>query len=91
MATNGEPRKELGKKEKKELEKQLKKEKKIKDEENKAANQSLLKTQSGGKQRYATSELTQMWIVLKRALLFSRRDWVNMNRRGLFICCLFIF
>lgn len=27
-------------------------------------------------QRYATSEWTQFWIVLKRTLLFSRRDWV---------------
>lgn len=26
--------------------------------------------------RYATSELTQFWVVLKRTLLFSRRDWV---------------
>ncbi|KAI8422543.1 hypothetical protein MSG28_006347, partial [Choristoneura fumiferana] len=25
--------------------------------------------------RYATSELTQFWVVLKRTLLFSRRDW----------------
>ena len=62
----------MNKKEQKEFEKQQKKEQKIKDK----ANQSLLKTQSGVKRRYATSELTQMWIVLKRALLFSRRDWV---------------
>lgn len=27
--------------------------------------------------RYATSELTQFFIVLKRTLLFSRRDWVS--------------
>jgi hypothetical protein len=27
--------------------------------------------------RYATSELAQFWIVLKRTLLFSRRDWVR--------------
>jgi len=27
-------------------------------------------------QRYATSEFAQFWIVLKRTLLFSRRDWV---------------
>lgn len=26
--------------------------------------------------RYPTSQLTQFWIVLKRTLLFSRRDWV---------------
>lgn len=28
-------------------------------------------------QRYPVSELTQFWIVLKRTLLFSRRDWVS--------------
>lgn len=28
-------------------------------------------------QRYATSEFAQFWIVLKRTLLFSRRDWVS--------------
>ncbi|XP_065204774.1 ATP-binding cassette sub-family G member 4-like isoform X1 [Planococcus citri] len=65
------------KKEQKEFEKQQKKEQKQKDK----ANQSLLKTQSGVKRRYATSELTQMWIVLKRALLFSRRDWTLMYLR----------
>jgi len=27
-------------------------------------------------QRYATSEFAQFWIVLRRTLLFSRRDWV---------------
>ena len=27
--------------------------------------------------RYPTSELMQFWIVLKRTLLFSRRDWVS--------------
>lgn len=26
--------------------------------------------------RYGTSEFKQFWIVLKRTLLFSRRDWV---------------
>lgn len=25
---------------------------------------------------YPTSELQQFWVVLKRTLLFSRRDWV---------------
>lgn len=70
----------LNKKEKKEFEKQQKKEQKEKDKESKA-NQSLLKTQSGVKRRYATSEFTQMWIVLKRALLFSRRDWTLMYLR----------
>jgi len=29
-------------------------------------------------QRYGTSELNQFWIVLKRTLLFSRRDWTLM-------------
>lgn len=28
-------------------------------------------------ERYPTSEFTQFWIVLKRTLLFSRRDWVR--------------
>ncbi|CAH0769316.1 unnamed protein product [Bemisia tabaci] len=31
--------------------------------------------------RYATSELSQFWIVLKRTLLFSRRDWTLMYLR----------
>ncbi|CAK1601325.1 unnamed protein product [Parnassius mnemosyne] len=31
--------------------------------------------------RYATSELTQFWVVLKRTLLFSRRDWTLMYLR----------
>ncbi|XP_008551030.1 ATP-binding cassette subfamily G member 4 [Microplitis demolitor] len=31
--------------------------------------------------RYPTSELTQFWIVLKRTLLFSRRDWTLMYLR----------
>lgn len=31
--------------------------------------------------RYAISEWRQMWIVLKRALLFSRRDWTLMYLR----------
>lgn len=28
-------------------------------------------------ERYPTSELLQFYIILKRALLFSRRDWVS--------------
>lgn len=28
-------------------------------------------------ERYATSEVHQFWVVLKRTLLFSRRDWVS--------------
>ncbi|XP_063222771.1 ATP-binding cassette subfamily G member 4 isoform X1 [Bacillus rossius redtenbacheri] len=31
--------------------------------------------------RYATSELMQFWIVLKRTLLFSMRDWTLMHLR----------
>lgn len=31
--------------------------------------------------RYGTSELNQFWIVLKRTLLFSRRDWTLMYLR----------
>ncbi|KPJ15738.1 ATP-binding cassette sub-family G member 1 [Papilio machaon] len=31
--------------------------------------------------RYATSEWTQFWVVLKRTLLFSRRDWTLMYLR----------
>lgn len=30
--------------------------------------------------RYATSEWLQFWIILKRALLFSRRDWVCITK-----------
>lgn len=28
-------------------------------------------------ERYPTSQLRQFWVVLKRTLLFSRRDWVS--------------
>lgn len=28
-------------------------------------------------ERYPTSQFRQFWVVLKRTLLFSRRDWVN--------------
>lgn len=44
---------------------------------NAKAKQALLNEESGMKNRYAISEWYQMWIVLRRALLFSRRDWVN--------------
>lgn len=30
-------------------------------------------------ERYPTSEFHQFWVVLKRTLLFSRRDWVNLS------------
>lgn len=32
-------------------------------------------------ERYPTSEIKQFWIILKRALLFSRRDWTLMYLR----------
>ncbi|CAB0036165.1 unnamed protein product [Trichogramma brassicae] len=35
----------------------------------------------GVPERYPTSELAQFWIVLKRTLLFSRRDWTLMYLR----------
>ncbi|XP_072939339.1 ATP-binding cassette subfamily G member 4-like isoform X2 [Epargyreus clarus] len=35
----------------------------------------------GSPRRYATSELKQFWVVLKRTLLFSRRDWTLMYLR----------
>ena len=35
-------------------------------------------------ERYPTSEFTQFWIVLKRTLLFSRRDWVGIQFEQLF-------
>jgi ATP-binding cassette, subfamily G (WHITE), member 1 len=30
-------------------------------------------------ERYPTSEFHQFWVVLKRTLLFSRRDWVSLR------------
>ncbi|KAJ2949944.1 hypothetical protein O0L34_g11269 [Tuta absoluta] len=36
---------------------------------------------NGSPRRYATSELKQFWVVLKRTLLFSRRDWTLMYLR----------
>lgn len=39
--------------------------------------QKLMDEGSCVNKRYAISEWRQMWIVLKRALLFSRRDWVT--------------
>ena len=40
---------------------------------------SLLSDESGviSPERYPTSEFHQFWVVLKRTLLFSRRDWVS--------------
>lgn len=35
-------------------------------------------------ERYPTSQFHQFWTVLKRTLLFSRRDWVRIQRRILF-------
>jgi hypothetical protein len=39
----------------------------------------LLSEESGeiSPERYPTSEFHQFWVVLKRTLLFSRRDWVS--------------
>lgn len=31
-------------------------------------------------ERYPTSEFHQFWVVLKRTLLFSRRDWVKKKK-----------
>nr|XP_032515542.1 ATP-binding cassette sub-family G member 4-like [Danaus plexippus plexippus] len=41
---------------------------------------ALLGTEASPR-RYATSELVQFWVVLKRTLLFSRRDWTLMYLR----------
>lgn len=41
--------------------------------------------------RYPTSELQQFWVVLKRTLLFSRRDWVNSIMHIIFIVILHHF
>lgn len=40
---------------------------------------ALLSEETGdlSPERYPTSEFHQFWIVLKRTLLFSRRDWVR--------------
>jgi ATP-binding cassette, subfamily G (WHITE), member 1 len=41
---------------------------------------TALLTEEAGKlspERYPTSEFHQFWVVLKRTLLFSRRDWVS--------------
>lgn len=35
-------------------------------------------------ERYPTSQFHQFWTVLKRTLLFSRRDWVNHNNKYIF-------
>lgn len=39
---------------------------------------ALLSDETGNlsPERYPTSEFHQFWVVLKRTLLFSRRDWV---------------
>lgn len=39
---------------------------------------ALLGETSASPRRYATSEWTQFWVVLKRTLLFSLRDWVRL-------------
>lgn len=50
------------------------------ERKNAKAKQALLNVESGMKNRYAISEWYQMWIVLRRALLFSRRDWVTATK-----------
>lgn len=42
---------------------------------------ALLSEETGdlSPERYPTSEFHQFWIVLKRTLLFSRRDWVRIS------------
>ncbi|XP_059051441.1 ATP-binding cassette subfamily G member 4-like isoform X2 [Achroia grisella] len=42
---------------------------------------ALLGDEGGRAPRYATSELRQFWVVLKRTLLFSKRDWTLMYLR----------
>ncbi|KAL4715489.1 hypothetical protein ACJJTC_009115 [Scirpophaga incertulas] len=42
---------------------------------------ALLGTEVASPRRYATSEFVQFWVVLKRTLLFSRRDWTLMYLR----------
>lgn len=44
---------------------------------------ALLSEESGNlsPERYPTSEFHQFWVVLKRTLLFSRRDWVSNTER----------
>lgn len=43
--------------------------------------QPLQVMQSGSPERYPTSQFHQFWVVLKRTLLFSRRDWTLMYLR----------
>ncbi|KAK6636299.1 hypothetical protein RUM43_009958 [Polyplax serrata] len=53
-------------------------------EKNENANATLLypnTTKVSNSKRYPTSEFHQFWIVLKRTLLFSRRDWTLMYLR----------
>ncbi|EEB20292.1 ABC transporter, putative [Pediculus humanus corporis] len=53
-------------------------------EKSENANATLLypsATKTSNSRRYATSEFHQFWIVLKRTLLFSRRDWTLMYLR----------
>lgn len=42
---------------------------------------ALLGNEAASPRRYATSEWRQFWVVLKRTLLFSRRDWTLMYLR----------
>lgn len=54
---------------------------------------ALLSEETGeiSPERYPTSEFHQFWIVLKRTLLFSRRDWVSLRNFDLNLLCLLKF
>lgn len=55
------------------------------------ATDTLLKNGLPSKQqRYATSEFSQFWIVLKRTLLFSRRDWVCLQKNSIIYTSFFL-
>lgn len=45
-------------------------------------NTGLLTSEITSPERYPTSQLHQFWIVLKRTLLFSYRDWVSWVKRN---------
>lgn len=52
----------------------------VEKEEDPDTNTALLSDEIVGSlspERYPTSEFHQFWVVLKRTLLFSRRDWVT--------------
>lgn len=50
-----------------------------------SANSALLGTEVIlSPERYPTSQFHQFWTVLKRTLLFSRRDWVHILENNIF-------